>query len=88
MPTPKRQLELFDTDRFVQDFVAHIDGRLPHGDWIKIPDVAEAFNVCNNQVLAWLDEGAMRGFNKGARSRRRVVVFRASILDFARRRAE
>lgn len=88
MPTPKRQLELFDTDRFTEDFVDYIDGRLPEGDWLGVPDVATAFDVCSNQVHAWIEDGSLRGFNKGARDRRRPMIFRASVLHFARNRAE
>ena len=88
MPTPKQQLELFDADRFVHEFVEYIDGRLPEGDWLGVPDVATAFDVCSNQVHAWLDEGLLRGFNKAAKEKRRPVIWRASVLDFARKRAE
>ena len=88
MPTPKRQLELFDTDRFTEDFVAYIDGRLPEGDWLGVPDVATAFDVCSNQVHAWIEERLIRGYDKGAKDRRYLVIWRASVLHFARSRAE
>lgn len=88
MPTTKKQLELFNPQDFVEQFVAHIDGRLPAGDWLEIADVATAFDVCSNQVHAWREEGMIQGFNKGAKSREYWRIWRPSVLVFARLRAE
>lgn len=88
MPTDTRQPELFNPQDFVEQFVHYIDGRLPPGDMVEVTDVATAFNVCNNQVLAWREEGLIQGFNKGAKEREYWRLWRTSILHFARHRAE
>lgn len=88
MPTTKRQLELFNPADFVEQFVTHIDDRLPEGEWLEISDIALAFDVCNNQVHAWREEGMIQGFNKGAKGREYWRIWRPSVLNFARMRAE
>ena len=88
MPTTKKQLELFNPQDFVEQFVGYIDSRLTEGDWVVPAEVATAFNVCTNQVHAWREEGLIQGFNKGAKGREYWRIWRPSVLNFARHRAE
>lgn len=82
------QLEMFEKNAFNEDFIEWISARLPKAQLLDVPTVAEAFDVSNGLVYAWCEEGHLKAFNKGSKARRRLMIWRRSVLEFAAKRMD
>ncbi|MFH0878573.1 MAG: helix-turn-helix domain-containing protein [Lentisphaerota bacterium] len=63
-----------------------IESKLPKSDWIKVSDVATAFNLSVAAIYNWIEEGHITSFNSGTPDRASHMIFRQSVLFFAKQR--
>ena len=85
-PMTRTQQELFLPEKLNEDFLEYIIDRLPRTNLLDVADVATAFDVSNGLIYAWIDEGHLRTFNEGSKNRRRLRIWRPSVLEFADKR--
>jgi hypothetical protein len=69
-------------DLVLADLVEH----LPKSRFIPLADVAVALDVSPSTIMEWIEEGGLRGWNRGSGSKLYVTLHRASLLEFLRGR--
>lgn len=59
-----------------------IEKRLPNRPWIKVPEIAEAFNLSSNTITAYIESGRIRRVrNVGTGRKRFFEAWRDDVVE-------
>lgn len=84
--TIHHQLELFPEGE-PDSALAAIERRLPKAEWLRVSDVALAFDRCVNTIYGWCDQGlftVMKCPSTENPSRPIYSIFRPSVIRYAK----
>ena len=59
---------------------------LPGKKFIPLADVAVALDVSASTIMEWIEEGSLRGWNRGSGAKLYVALHRRSLIEFLRSR--
>ncbi|NCC62200.1 MAG: DNA-binding protein [Verrucomicrobiae bacterium] len=79
------QQELFDTQKYEDEFISRIEKRLGGADEVSVSDVCAACNISATKVRAWIDEGEIVAVNHGTKQKAYWKIFAASVIGHYRR---